>query len=186
MRPLTRRRGAEYLMPGMYQTVFEIGFRSFPWLDWLQPCVFVAIGLALYKFSQRQAVKAIGILGFACGVLFFLITSITLIPDFLKVRRAYASGRSSVIEGNVEAFHPMPTLGLASESFSINGTPFSYNVLEMSSCFHNGPPHKGPIHSDMTVRIFYSGNCIQRVDVPEFQRTGRCLDPGIQTRSSLK
>ena len=39
---------------GNYQTIFEIGFRSFPWEKVAQPLIFVALGLVLVRFLKPK------------------------------------------------------------------------------------------------------------------------------------
>jgi hypothetical protein len=58
-----------------------------------------------------------------------------------------------------------PALGPAIESFSVSGTPFSYNALDDTPCFHNAPVHRGPIREGLNVRLHYYEGCIQRVEV---------------------
>jgi hypothetical protein len=149
-----------------YHTVFHIGLLSFPWFFMLPFGVMIAIGCVLARFHGGQQLRqVVGWVFISFSLLFIIILNLSLIPDFFSARHAYLSGNSSVIEGTVEDFHPMPTLGAANESFSVNGTKFSYNVLDSTPCFHNLPPHKGPIHSGLEVRIYYKDSCIQRVDV---------------------
>lgn len=88
-----------------------------------------------------------------------------LIPDFVKLRSAYVSGKSMVIEGVVQSFHPAPVIGSTLESFSVNGVSFSYYAGDDAPCFHNNPLHKGPIQEGLNVRIHYNEGCIQRVDL---------------------
>jgi hypothetical protein len=124
------------------------------------------IGLILVRFSGgRKGWQIFGAVGALFGALFFLIMILVLVPDYVKHRRAYVSGKSSVVQGTIEDFHPMPMLGAAQESFTVNGVQFSYNVLDAIPCFHNAPPHRGPIRPGVLVRIYYRDECIQRVDV---------------------
>jgi|SRR5208282_1446155 len=149
-----------------YQTVFELGLRSFPWGALLHPTIFIAIGLVLVRFSGgRKYLQLVAGAGALFGVLGFLLLAIRYVPEFIQARHAYATGDTSVIQGKVEDFHPMPALGPAKESFSVAGVGFSYYVADSTPCFHNDPPHKGPIHSGLDVRIYYNDHCIQRVDV---------------------
>src|SRR5271169_6469569 len=112
------------LMPREYQTLFEISVKSFPWADLLHPGVFVLLGFALYRFSKQGFRRVFGLLALTFGTIFVLITFLTTIPAFLRVHYAYRHGKSSVIEGPVENFHPKPILGTAKESFSIQGVVF--------------------------------------------------------------
>jgi hypothetical protein len=149
-----------------FQTVFEIGRRSFPWGGLLHPVPFIALGILLFRFARgKEVYQLAGIIGAMLATLFLLIAVGSFVPDFIHLRRAYRSGDSSVIIGTVENFHPAPALGAANESFSVKGAIFSYNVLDANSCFHNAPAHKGPIRPGLEVRIYYKNGCIQRVDI---------------------
>jgi hypothetical protein len=149
-----------------YNTIFEIGFRSFPWLQLLQPVLFVLLGTALFRFGKRKQInQVVGIIMAAFAAIFVSIAAINLIPKFIEIRHSYKRGNSSIVEGVVENFHAAPELGAAEESFSVRGVNFSYNALGATSCFRNAPFHKGPIRTGIAVRIFYHDGCIQRVDI---------------------
>jgi hypothetical protein len=149
-----------------YKTVFEIGFRSFPWDFLFHPVLFVLIGVVLFRFGKgKQIYQATGSIVAVVAAFFILIGAISLVPEFIKVRHSYKSGDSSFVEGIVENFHEAPPLGAAKESFSVRGVNFSYNALDPVSCFHNAPFRRGPIRAGVAVRIFYQDGCIQRVDV---------------------
>jgi hypothetical protein len=150
-----------------YHTIFQIGLKSFPWSTLLHPIPFIAIALAfIYLPGRNQYFKIVGSIIAATGALFFVILALKLIPDFVSQRR-YARGASSIVAGTIQGFRAAPILGPANESFTVNGVPFSYNVLDSSPCFHNAPAHKGPIHDGLDVKIYYTDECIQRVDVRE-------------------
>lgn len=149
-----------------YSTVFEIGFRSFPWNLLFHPIPFILIGLLLFRFGKgKQIYQATGVIVAALAAFFVLIIAIRLVPDFVEIRHGYKTGNSLFIEGTVENFHAAPDLGAAVESFSVRGVKFSYNALDPTTCFHNAPFRKGPIRSGIAVRIFYQDGCIQRVDI---------------------
>jgi tellurite resistance protein TehA-like permease len=149
-----------------YQTVFEIGLRSFPWAGLLHPAPFILIGLLLVRFSRgRQLYQIAGAVGAILATFFFLLLATSFVPDFLKFRHAYKSGESLIVEGVVENFKPAPTMGALKESFSVHGIAFSYYLYSNSPCFHNAPAYRGPVRPGMIVRIFYSDRCIQRVDI---------------------
>jgi hypothetical protein len=151
-----------------YHTIFQIGLKSFPWSTPLHPIPFIVIALALIYLSRRkQYFKIVGSLIAVLGVMFLVILVLKLVPDFVAQRRPYVKGASSVVAGKIRDFHAAPILGPANESFTVNGVPFSYNVLDSSPCFHNAPAHKGPLHDGLDVRIYYTDECIQRVDVRE-------------------
>jgi hypothetical protein len=149
-----------------YQTVFHIGLGSFPWSFMLVPALMIAVGCALIRFqSGKQIRQVVGWVVISVSLLSIFLVSLSLIPEFLEVRHAYLTGDSSIIEGTVENFHPMPSLGPAKESFSVRDVAFSYYVGELTPCFHNDPPRRGPIHAGLNVRIYYKDWCIQRVDI---------------------
>jgi|HubBroStandDraft_1064217.scaffolds.fasta_scaffold02739_4 hypothetical protein len=149
-----------------YQTVFEIGLKSFAWGTLFHPTIAIVIGLALIRFSRgRGYLQVVGGCGALSGALIFVIAVLRLVPEFIEIRHAYAKGDSSIVQGTVEDFHPMPMLGPSKESFSVNGANFSYYVGDATPCFHNDPLHRGPVHAGLDVRIYYKDGCIQRVDV---------------------
>jgi hypothetical protein len=151
--------------PAEYQTVFELGLRSFTWSDFRDPLFAALVGFGLFRFSKSETWRVVGGIAFALGVSFLAIFCLIDIPNFLALRSAYRSGRSSVIEGSVENFQPMPYIGPATESFSVGQVDFSYNVLSSTPCFTDKPPHKGLIRTGEFVRISYDGGCIQRLEV---------------------
>jgi hypothetical protein len=154
------------MMQSAPQLIFQIGLRSFPWARVLYPLSFAVVGFLLFRFFRgKQIYQVTGLIVASLASIFFLVALVAFIPNFLRVRSAYLSGRSSVVEGVVEDFRPAPELGPARESFSVSGTVFSYNALDDTPCFHNAPLHGGPIRGGMDVRIHYNEGCIQRVDV---------------------
>jgi hypothetical protein len=153
-------------MIGTYQTVFELGLSSFPWARVVHPMPFIVIGLLLSRFCRiKQIYQVMGIIVASLASIFLLVSLAVFVPHFVRLRSAYVSGRTSVAEGVVENFRPAPALGPASESFSVRGVIFSYNVLNDTPCFHNVPLHGGPIRAGSDIRIYYNEECIQRVDV---------------------
>jgi hypothetical protein len=152
--------------PENYQAIFELGWRSFPWARVIQPLVFLVGGLLLIKLFKRKTTYLI-VLVFVTSMasLIFLISLVVFIPDFVKLRAAYVSGKSVVVEGVVQNFRPAPTIGPAIESFSVNGVSFSYNALDDTPCFHNAPLHGGPVREGLNVRIHCYEGCIQRIEV---------------------
>ena len=148
-----------------YQTIFEIGFRTFPWLNAFQPLVFVVIGFALFRFSKSQYQKAIGLIIGVFAIVFTILATTAILPKGLDQRSHYLTGPSTTVEGVVENFHGAPQLGPSRESFTVSGVLFSYNALDPTACFHNAPIHRGPMRNDLIVRITYESACIQKVEV---------------------
>jgi hypothetical protein len=148
-----------------YQTVFEIGLRSFPWGSLLRPVPFIFAGLILFRFGRSKRVYQVtGIIVAAMAILFFFLAALVLLPEFIETRHAYRSGDSSVVQGIVENYHSAPALGPARESFSVSGVNFSYNALDATPCFHNAPFRHGPVSAGLSVRITYNNQCIQRLE----------------------
>lgn len=151
-----------------YRTIFELGFSSFPWPSLVQPLIFLGIGLIIIRFFKSKTPHlVVGVFVASMGSLFFLISLVSFLPSFLKLRSAYVSGKSVVVEGVVQNFLLAPTLGPARESFSVNGISFSYNALDDTPCFHDAPLHGGPIREGLDVRIHYYEGCIQRLEVSQ-------------------
>jgi hypothetical protein len=82
-----------------YDTIFEIGFRSFPWLQLLQPVLFVLLGTALFRFGKRKQInQVVGRIMAPLAASFLLIAAINLIPKFIELRHSYKSGNSSIVK----------------------------------------------------------------------------------------
>jgi len=146
------------------QTVFELGFRSFPWATTAYPIFFVVLGVILIRFARKSPAKAMGFIAVSGGILFFSLKVMINVREFVTARHEYASGKTAVAEGVVHDFLPFPSSGLAIESFKIGETDFAYEDRD-SSCFHNSPIHAGPLREGQFVRISYYKDCIQRVDI---------------------
>jgi hypothetical protein len=149
-----------------FRTVFELGFNSFPLATFAHPFIFGAIGLICIRFFKRKRIfLVIGVFGISMGFLVFLLSLRTYVPKFAGPWKEYSSGKSIIVEGVVQDFHPAPMSGLAFESFTVKGVVFGYDALDYSPCFHDAPLHSGPIREGLTVRIHYYGDCIQRVEL---------------------
>ena len=99
---------------------------------------FILIGVLLFRFGKsKQIYQVAGIIVAALAALFLILAGVSLVPKFIELRHAYKNGNSSTVEGVVENFHPAPVLGVANESFSVDGVDFSYNALNLTTCFHN-------------------------------------------------
>ena len=149
-----------------YQTIYELGFRSFQWLTIVRLLAFIVLGLLIIKLFKKKTFFAIvGVFVASISTLILFVALLSLIPQFVKLRSAYMSGKSMVAVGVVQSFHPAPIIGSELESFSVNGVSFSYYAGDDAPCFHNAPLHKGPIRDGLNVRIHYYEDCIQRVEV---------------------
>ena len=121
------------LAPAEYQTIFEINVASFPWSAFLTPCLCILLGTAFYRFSKMKLFQLFGSIASAVGLFFVLLYCTALIPKYVRMRHAYKDGQTTLIEGPIENFHPMPSLGPSKESFSVRGVLFSYYVGEKRS-----------------------------------------------------
>jgi hypothetical protein len=151
-----------------YRTVFEIGVGTFPWSTVSPPLIFLVAGLLPLRFPKGKRIYVVfGLIMSSIAALIFAGYLLSCVPEFIQLRNEYLSGKGSAVEGVVENFYPAPAIGPARESFSVHGTSFSYNVLDVTPCFHDAPLHGGIIREGLPVRVHYNGRCIQRVDVLE-------------------
>ncbi len=156
-------------------TIYEIGFRTFPWKDMLDPLLFVGVGFLLFWIGSTSRAKWLGrrktiyaVSGAFIGsfaLIIFVVLLIRLFPDLMSLRHDYVAGNSFVVEGAVQNFQPAAGAGPADESFTVGDKTFSYNVLDDTPCFHDAPLHHGPIRNGLNVRIHYHEDCIQRIDI---------------------
>lgn len=147
-----------------YHTVFAIGLHSFPWGPIWFFALPIVIGLALIRFSGGKQIRQVVGGFFIIFSLFLLfLVGMSTVSIFMKFRHAYVTGNYSVVEGRVENFQPMRIPGPEIESFSVNGVTFSYNVIS-DTCFNDAHPRR-IIRSGLDVRIFYTNDCILRLDV---------------------
>ena len=157
--------GGEPVTPTEYQTVFELGLRSFPWSVFIVPSGLMALGFALFRFFKQEIARAVGGVMFAFGACLLVILCVEVPSRFNELRRAYMTGETLVTEGQVENFQPVPFLGPSTESFFVSGVHFSYNVGDATPCFHDAFPYKVPIHAGQYVRVHYINGCIQRLEI---------------------
>jgi hypothetical protein len=149
-----------------YQTVFEIGLRSFPWAIFVVPTLFIIAGGALVRYPRgKQIRQAVGGILIILSILFIVLMAGGAVTDFIEARYDYSRGHFSVIEGAVENFHPMPHEGHQQESFTVNGVAFFYSDFDSSPCFRNASSRGGPIRPGLAVRIAYHQGCILRLDI---------------------
>lgn len=156
----------------MYQTVFDVtdaGYRA-----WQMPVfglVFMAIasGLLVYEYRFRVGVKRLR--RKLAWLLASLATSWTLLVSFVtyseysRLSGALASGSASYVEGVVERFVPMPYSGHAMESFEVAGKRFEYSDYVVTAGFNHTASHGGPIRAGRTVKVWYVGDTIVRLQV---------------------
>lgn len=87
--------------------------------------------------------------------------------EYAGLRRALQSGRANVVEGCLEAFHPMPESGHDTERLRLRGQTFAYSGFIVTPAFHKSEVYGGPIHRDSWVRITHVGGDIVRLEVAD-------------------
>lgn len=153
------------MAPQDYHTVFRMGLVSFPWSAFGHSSVLIALGLLVIRFTKTERPKFVGGLATFIGLGLAVLTSVGVVPHYMRLRNTYATGHTTVVEGPVEDFHPMAGRASATESFSVGNVTLSYDAMENTPCFNNRPPFKGLIYEGLNVRVFYNEGCIQRIDV---------------------
>ena len=148
------------------QTIFEIGICSYPLTGILFPLTFVIFGLIVIRHRKEKpdylALRALIII---VATLVFIVIQSSDISTFMKLRNAYLSGESTSVEGVVENSQRAYFIDKTDESFSVHGVVFKFRIMEKSPCFHDSPLEHGLIRDGMNVRIYYSEECIQRIDI---------------------
>jgi hypothetical protein len=94
---------------------------------------------------------ALASLGWTTVVLLWVLGS------YRTAEHALEDGTARVVEGRVEAFHPMPAEGHDTEHFTVSGVYFAYSDFVVTSGFNQTSSHGGPVHAGMQVRIHYVG-----------------------------
>lgn len=88
------------MMANNYRTIFELGFRSFPWSRVIQPIVFIIMGLLLIKLlKSKKYFVIVGVFVASIASLVLLTSLVIFVPNFVSLRSAYASGKSAILEG---------------------------------------------------------------------------------------
>ena len=160
-----------------YVTVFDVLRTAFQWQWTAYGLVSIAICLALPKlmriFGTRKPRWRVTwmprfLLGFA--IVSTLLVLIATSVDYLRATDALRNKKTSVVEGLVTEFSPMPYTGHRLESFVVRGIRFAYADAVITAGFHNTTSHGGPIYEGLPVRIWYivgsNGPEILRLDVP--------------------
>ena len=158
-----------------YQTVFDVTASGYRY--WWFPAVFaafIALILCVLLFQKfvlkwrlsrftEWSMHAVLVL---CA-LWSLQTFIGTYSDYKELRNALEHGKTTVIEGKVENFIPMPYEGHSMESFTVAGHKFEYSDYEVTAGFNRTSSHGGPIRSGMYVRIHAVGSKIARLEVAQ-------------------
>jgi hypothetical protein len=107
----------------------------------------------------RVAIFLLSVFILYCGINYEIIGTIAAARDA-------RTGNCTIAEGKVEAFLPEPAAGHGRrETFSVNGTNFSYSAYASTLGFHRSMFQGGPIRQGLQVRICHQNGVILRLDV---------------------
>ncbi len=152
-----------------YVTVFEITQKPFQWWFPAFGLIFVLIGIVLIAIGRRwpsqKHAKRTGYFAVAFASLWVLLAFGSTFSDYRKSVETYRSGNYSVVEGQVENFHPMSYGGHGDECFSVRGERFCYSDYVIQSGFSQSASHGGPIREGLPVRIAYYDGQILRLEI---------------------
>lgn len=102
---------------------------------------------------------------FGMSALFLIGVSYAIFSGSASALAALREGRTSVAEGRVTHFVPMPYTGHALEKFCVQSACFSYSDYVLNPGFNHTSSHGGPIHEGLPVRVTYTGNTILRLEI---------------------
>ncbi len=161
-----------------YKVVFDLLGQPTAFDSSLLPLLILpVVGLVLVITPQAIVDRYLpngpkGVAGKIFAWVFFLFTgsiSATWLYGTLQqtssLKSAEETGRTSIVEGCLQYFHPMPESGHDLEKIEIGGRVFSYSDYVDTPAFHTTESHGGPIHPDSKVRLIIVGNDIVRVEV---------------------
>jgi hypothetical protein len=154
------------LLAPEFQTVFEMGWRTFPWRDIAGPFLVGITGVVIFKTAGQNGLRqGVGFLIALFGLGMCVLLAVTEIPEWHSARVDYLNGQTEAVEGTVEYFRPPPYVGPTRESFTVGKITFVYYPGSSTPCFTNAPLRRAPIRNGAVVRIHYIDGCIQRVDI---------------------
>jgi hypothetical protein len=156
----------------VYALVFDAANEPLPWNVLVLGLTLVGVGVVLWMTRHRPplwpprslwsnpgARKWFASLWLAFAVLWTAAGSIAAFRSVLSARSALRDRTTSVVEGPVEDFHPMPYAGHDTERFTVQGVSFEYSdFAETTGGFHHTRSHGGPISGGVFVRIHYDGS----------------------------
>jgi hypothetical protein len=153
-----------------YELVFDAADGEAPWPPIAFCLLFVGIGVLLVWssrieppprawrgwFRTNPTLRKGYALFWLCGSsLATMAAAVGILGSHWDLQRAIREGRTSVVEGRVQEFHPMPYSGHDTERFVVGDVHFAYSDWVVSSAFSHSSSHGGPIREGLQVRIHY-------------------------------
>lgn len=127
--------------------------------------------LGLFKGFRFKSAPAAGPILNWIYFLFMLafsgISATSYFGDYASLKGAIQSGQAKVVEGCLDAFHPMPENGHDTERLRVGGQTFAYSDFIITPAFHKSEAYGGPIHRDSWVRVTSVGGDIARLEVAD-------------------
>lgn len=113
----------------------------------LQELSFAKAGKEL-TLRQKRRTRGLRIAGVIWATFIFSLYLSYNIDIYGKTVGAYQAGTYDIVEGYIEAFHPMPEEGHSSESFEVDGVYFEYTENQFPSAYSRTKPFGGVIRGD--------------------------------------
>lgn len=150
------------------RVLFEVSNQSLSPSFLIAPAFLFLLGVAAVWMEKRKIgyhpIKGMGYVICALSLIGALVIGAWTYFDRSEGAEALRTGAYSVVSGSVEDFRAMPYEGHAEESFVIAGRRFSYSDYVHTGCFNQTASHGGPIRSGQMLRVFYSDDCILRLE----------------------
>ena len=158
----------------MYETVFEITQKGYPWWLYGGLLLFVAFVFWVGWRNRESQTGKVALQASVFGLVLLLAAFGMSYSDRQSLLRAYQEGQYILVEGPVENFHPESEGGSRPERFRLGGVNFSYSTFEYTPGFNHTLPRGGPIREGLLVRIAHRNRIILRLetwrDTPPFER----------------
>ncbi len=147
-----------------YQLVFDSATANYEgWVFLPFGLLFVVIGCVLV-FDRDFLADITPIWWRAVISWFFLLVSVVCtvlvtwgtVSDYFELRIASRNNTCTLVSGVVSEFSRRPSgRGATTESFSVDGVPFSFSDRQVSGGFHQTTAQGGPLREGVPVRICY-------------------------------
>ena len=139
------------------QVIFDVSQKGFDGFTIILGMFFVIVGITGLK---RNIIQQSGRISPKVAIIVGIVVSVGSFLFQFSNRQAYVTilrnGQASVVEGEIESFHPMPKEGHDQETFIVDGILFAYSDFSVTPAFNNTSSHGGPLKSGMFVKIYYT------------------------------